>query len=121
MLDVSHLRVIMLVFGLPGCGACEDYVPRLKARAKEFEEVDVFDDRTSNSKRKMKAKVGTLPIFIYNVDARDPELQKLADQYEIQAMPTTIVLVRPQGALRYEGPISDKQIDFVLGEAVKYI
>jgi thiol-disulfide isomerase/thioredoxin len=121
MLDVSHLNVIMLVFGLPGCGACEDYVPRLKAQAREFEDIDIFDESVSKSKRKVKAKAGTLPVFIYNVDAQDPELQALADQYEIRAMPTTIVLVRPSGALRYEGPISDKQINYVLGEAIKYI
>lgn len=129
MLDVSHLNAIVLVFGMTGCSACEDYVPRLKAVAKEFPEVDIYDENSDKSKRKRKVPIGTLPIFFYDVNSSDQALQTLADQYQVSAMPTTIALIRyrdawgrlQQGALRYEGSISDGQIRYVLKETVSRI
>ena len=123
MLDVSHLNAIVLVFGMPGCGACEEYIPRLKLRAQALHEEyrTVVIDEASGTKRKSKVKVGMLPIFIYDVESEDLELQKLADQYEIKAMPTTIVLIRPQGALRLEGAIADGHIDHILKQAAEYV
>lgn len=117
MTDVSKFRVIILVFGMPGCHACEDYVPRLRARAaalKKSKKTFLYENGKS-------LPDGVLPIFIYDVNSENKPLQALADQYKIEAMPTTIVLVRPSGARRFEGALSDTQIDHVLTEAAQYI
>ncbi len=115
--DVSHLKVIVLVFAMPECGACEEYTPRLLKRVNAFK-------RSGHPfvvyKSGMSLNEGQIPIFLYNVASDGKGVQALADQYKIEATPTTLVLVRPEGALRLEGAINDAQIDHVLTSASAY-
>lgn len=115
--DVSHLNVIILVFAMPDCGHCEEYTPRLLNRVSAF--------RRKGSpfviyKNGMKLDKKDIPVFIYNAASDGKGVQELADRYAVQATPTTLVLVRPEGALRLEGAIDDDQIDYMLTSALAY-
>lgn len=98
MTDVSNERVLVIVFGMTDCPACEEYIPRFMARARPFQ-------------------TNGVPVFVYDVASPDPRLQAFADRYEISGTPTTLVLPRGKGFIKVEGVLDDHQIDDLLRKA----
>ncbi len=71
---------IVVVFTIPGCPACEDYMPVFRQIAGHFPGVQH-----------------------YVIDASTPQGAPYADHFGIQATPTTMVLRNPVGAIKAEG------------------
>ena len=86
--NLGQANAVIIVFVMEGCGACEAYVPQFQAVAQEF------NDR--------------VPAFILDVNSQQGH--SLADQFEVMATPTTMVLRRPVGAIKAEGALSPAQI-----------
>ena len=96
--DLANVRTVIMVFTLQGCGACEEYLPRLQRAAQAM------------------LRQG-LMVLVYDAADTRPDVQALMDQYEINATPTTLLLVRGPGSLKFEGSITDQQIAQVLATA----
>lgn len=99
-------RVIVVVIGQPGCGACEEFVPKMQALAVPFARV--------------------VPVIFMNAADPRPEVQRWMDQYNISATPTTLVLKRKElggGVWKLEGSQEDvacRQImDFAYAQSVR--
>jgi thiol-disulfide isomerase/thioredoxin len=90
-------RSAVVVFHMPGCEACAEYVPRFQRVASQ------------------RARV---PVYI--LDANAPQNQALADRLNVTAVPCTFVLRQPHGVMRREGGLSDEEIVWVLAVAAHY-
>jgi thiol-disulfide isomerase/thioredoxin len=85
---VPPANAVVVVFAMKECPACADYMPRFQAVASQF-----------------AGRVG------YQIlDANAPGVQALAERFNIEATPTTLVLRRPVGAIKAEGSLSDGEI-----------
>ena len=101
-----NARVVVVVVGQPGCGACEEYLPKVQAIAPSYARV--------------------LPIVILSAADPRPEVQAWMDQYKIEATPTTLVLRRRElggGVWKMEGLQDDAVIrqvmDFAYAQSVR--
>jgi len=86
--DLSGARCVIIVLGQDGCPACAEYEP-------------VF--------RRVAASHARIPIAVLNIDSTQGTA--LADAYDVEATPTTLLLRRPVGAIRAQGAISDAALD----------
>jgi thioredoxin-related protein len=111
MSDLGNTRALILVFAMPGCHACHDYLPRLekelkrwRANGAQFEQHEIGKSYTR----------GQIPVAIFDATSKDAQLQALCDAYQISSMPTTILLMHNAHPVRHEGAISDQEIYDVL-------
>ena len=91
----SH--VVVVLFTIPGCEACEEYKPRFRRIAQHYQ--------------------NQFPIFM--LDANDPKNADLATRLNVMAVPASFVLRRPTGMVRVEGAIPDQQIAWLFGLAAR--
>ena len=89
-------RVMVVVVGQAGCPACEEYLPRFRARAQRY--------------------AGAFPIHVFEADKFPQE----ADRLQITDTPTTLVLRAPQGQLRWTGAQTNGGIDEILDLAYRH-
>ena len=96
---LANANAVIIVFVMPGCGACELYRPTFTAAAERY-----------------RARV---PAYI--VDVTTPEGAQIADAYGVVATPTTMALRRGVGAIRADGAQSPQSIDqlFQVAAAVR--
>lgn len=87
-------RAIVVVFTIPGCPACEDYVPQFQRVAGQYPNVKS-----------------------YVIDASTPQGGPYADHFDIQATPTTMVLRHPTGAIKTEGALHEADVHRLFGIA----
>ncbi len=66
-------RIVIVVVHLAGCPACEEYVPRLRALSGSYERMGI-------------------PVLYVNAEDQRPEAQRWMDEYDIQEMPSTLVI-----------------------------
>jgi thiol-disulfide isomerase/thioredoxin len=99
-MDASQARVIVAVFVMDGCPACHDYLPRFQQVADPY------------------AKAG-VPIIVYDAASEDPAVQQLADRWDIQATPTTVVALRGPGLLKEEGSMGEADIKKLMDTAYR--
>lgn len=112
-MDLAPYRVVIAVFGMDGCGACETYIPRLAERAKRHGwRFHVYEPKKPVPKN-------AIPILIYDAASPDPQVQELANRYAVSATPATIVLRRGPGSFKVEGGLDDAQIDHLLTIALE--
>lgn len=97
MVDLSKFKIVIVIFAQPGCGACEDYLPRFKALAAPYE--------------------SCLPVVV--LDVNDQKFAWLADRHKVEYTPTTLVLRKPRGAIKIDGSVDDGKIQEILHTAVK--
>jgi len=97
-------NVVVLAFHMKGCGACEEYLPRLRKIA-----------RTPRPELGGLAYSDYIPI--YEIDANQRE--DLSNKYLIQYTPTTIILRRPTGMIRRDSALTDAEIEHLLGVALR--
>jgi thiol-disulfide isomerase/thioredoxin len=112
--DLSTHRVAVIVFAMDGCGACDHYVPRLVAKAQEL---NTHGYSFAIYEPGKPVPRNAVPILLYDAASMEPEIQKLADRFAVQATPTTIVLSRGAGSFKVEGNLADNQITWLLNMA----
>ena len=93
---LANANAVIIVFVMPGCGACELYKPTFIAAAERY-----------------KARV---PAYV--MDVTTPAGAQVADAYGVVATPTTMVLRRGNGAIRADGAQSPQSIDQLFQVAV---
>ena len=94
-LDLTNANVIVIVFVMDGCPACENYLPRFKRIAKPY------------------SKAG-IQIAVFDANSKDDRVQDFADRINVRATPTTAVLPRGQGLVKVEGAVDDATIKQLL-------
>jgi thioredoxin-like negative regulator of GroEL len=96
-MDPNNARVVVVLFTIAGCEACEEYKPRFQRAARQFQQY--------------------IPIIL--LDANDPRNQDFAQRLNVANVPATFVLRRPTGVIRAEGTLPDSQIAWLLGVAAR--
>ncbi len=87
-MDLSQFNVVVIVFTMPGCPACSEYVPRFQQVAQQFS--------------------GRVPSFV--VDSNSQSGGPLADRLMVTATPTTLILRKPTGAIKAEGALPSEEV-----------
>jgi thiol-disulfide isomerase/thioredoxin len=85
---------IVVVFTIPGCPACEDYIPQFQQVAGQYPTVQS-----------------------YVIDASTQQGGPYADRFGVEATPTTMVLRNPTGAIKTEGALDIGAIHHLFGIA----
>ena len=96
-INLDQSSVVIIVFTVPGCGACENYKPRFQQIAQRYAQ--------------------HVPVIMAN--ANDPKYQDLANKYNVDNVPATFVLRKPSGLIRVEGAIPDNQIIWLFEVALR--
>lgn len=113
-MSVAQAKVVILVFAMPGCPACHDYLPRIynhiDAAQKAGNMIVLYQEN-------MIVPAHVIPVVVVNSQSGDPALQKLCDQHDITALPTTIVLPRWGMPMRYDGALDDAGIHKMFADA----
>lgn len=105
--DLRQISVLVVVFGMDGCGACDAYIPKFtKQVAAAGAPFTIWAPGD-------KLARGQIPVLFYDASSEDPELAAFADQLKITATPTTCVLTR-YGTTKVEGAIPPEQVDALL-------
>lgn len=114
--DLANTKVLLVIFAMPGCGACDEYLPRFLEVVSKFRtyglpftvwnEGDVIQE-------------GQIPILVLDAASKDETIQDFADKLKISATPTTALMTR-SSTHKIEGSIGDDQIDSVLRSASDY-
>ena len=112
MIDLGNTRVLIVVFAMPGCGACDEFIPELLSKIKKHGEP--FHVVSKNS----KITPGEIPVMLYDAAAEDSELQAFADGLGITATPTTCLMTRNFGTVKIEGAVESAEIDQLLRDAL---
>lgn len=110
MISLEGVKVIVFVFGMEGCPACEHYVPRMQHEASQLAAQGfpfVVDPHGPIAP-------GSIPILFYDAASEDKTVQALADRYNVRATPTTIVATRGPGSIKCEGSLANNQIQWLL-------
>jgi len=116
MADLHHINVVLIVFAMPGCPACEDYLPRFRRQVVAFQRYHhPFVFHTEGA----PVASGTIPICVFDSASTDPGVQALADQHHVSALPTTVLATRYYGNERLEGALSDREIYDLLVRATQ--
>jgi thiol-disulfide isomerase/thioredoxin len=110
MINLEAQKVVVLVFGMDGCPACEHYIPRLAAEAQGLTEQGF----PFSVNPEVQPTADTVPILVYDAASPDAEVQKLADRFNVTATPTTVIATRGPGSAKYEGNLATNQIQWVL-------
>jgi hypothetical protein len=113
-INLSKHSAAVLVFAMEGCGACDHYVPRLVAKVEELKRHGYPFVVYSEG---VKLGQNAIPVLLCDAASPEPEVQKLADRFEISATPSTVVLARGEGSFKVEGNLADNQIVWVLNMA----
>lgn len=91
-------QIVIIIFKIKGCPACAEYIPRFRRMAIPYR--------------------GRFPMHV--VDAESNEHTNLADQFNVQEVPVTLVLRYPNGIMRYEGALDNNEIKNMLALANRY-
>ncbi len=110
MVDLDHSNVVVLVFGMEGCGACEHYIPRLVAEAEALRQAGYPIVVNPSGQLPPNA----VPVMIYDAASPDGAVQRLADRFVVSATPSTIVACRGPGSFKCEGSLANNQIQWLL-------
>lgn len=112
--SLEHTRALIVVFAMPGCPACEEYVPRLERQVEGFKNLG---HPINFHEAGAEIVPRTIPILVYDTTSKDAELVALCDVHKITNLPTTLLMTR-QGTSRIEGGLNDQQIYEMLSAAV---
>jgi thiol-disulfide isomerase/thioredoxin len=114
VIDIGNQKVVVIVFAMGECPACEAYLPRLLAEAEQLKAhaypFVVYVPGQTISPR-------AIPLVVYDAASPDPAIQALADRFEVSATPTTLVLMRGPGSFKVEGSLANNQISWLLNMA----
>lgn len=109
--NLDHVRALVVIMAMPGCGACHEYLPRFQrvlaawqAQGHPFVVGDQFGP-------------GQIPVLYYDGTSQDPGIVAFADSHAVSGMPSTILLTRNAGPVKLEGAIDDSEIHALLHSA----
>lgn len=125
-LDLTPYRVVIFVFGMPECPACENYVPRLIERVQQWNADNqqrgtpppfqvVTDEQAIAG---VALQPGVVPIIFLDVSSTDKAIDDLANRCHVQATPSTVLMVRGPGTYRVDGALPTGHIDQILQAAL---
>lgn len=109
--SLEHTNVVLVVFAMPGCPACEEYLPKL------YKAVEVYKSHGHPFvvyELGMTLQRGQIPVVVYDSTSQDPEVQAFADQHNISGLPTTLMLPKRGRSGRWEGGLADADIYSIL-------
>jgi thiol-disulfide isomerase/thioredoxin len=111
--DLRNTRVLVVVWAMPGCGACDDYLPiflqQVEAHRQQGAPFHVWSPGR-------QIKPGEIPVLLYDASSENEELQDFADRLKVTATPTTYVLTH-WGTTKVEGAVDANEIDKLLNTA----
>lgn len=99
-MDRPQANVVVVLFVMDGCPACEEFFPRFKKLVEPY------------------AKAG-IPVAVYDAASEDQHVQDLADRWGVEATPTTIVARRGPGIIKEEGSVDDATLKGLLDAAYR--
>lgn len=115
MTDLANTNILIMVFAMPGCPACHEYLPKLERQVEGFKKLGhpfiVYQNGMALPPR-------SIPVVIIDSTTKDGEVQALLDQHGIANLPTTILIPRTGYPAKYEGALDDNQIYQLLNAAV---
>lgn len=115
MSNVSPINVAIVVFAMPGCPACEGYLPKLLKQVEGYRKLGypfiVYEIGYA-------LQPGQIPVLVYDLTSADPSVQAFANQHKIENAPTTVLLPKVGYPARFEGDIGDDGIYKMLNMAV---
>jgi hypothetical protein len=114
MVDLRNTSVLIVVWAMPGCGACDQYLPeftkRVNALKKRGAPLHIYQPGDV-------LEPGQIPVMFYDAAAENEELQAFADKLGVTATPTTCVMTK-RGTTKVEGAIPPGDIDKLLVDAL---
>lgn len=116
-LDVSRCSAVIVVFAMDGCGACEDYKPRLEREIARWQASGaplVFCE-TANA----TFVAPQVPVILLDAQSSDEQIQGWADQFDVEGLPTTVLFRRNAQPLKIEGAIDNAKIYDLLAQATR--
>ena len=111
---LANTKVVIIVFAMHGCPACEDYLPRLYGQIEGYQKMGhpfVIYQGAGLAK-------GQIPIMVYDSTSQEKSLQDFANLHKIENLPTTLLLPKVGHSTRYEGALSNQQIYTFLNNAI---
>jgi hypothetical protein len=111
---LANTKVVIVVFAMHGCPACQDYLPRLYRQVEGYQKMGhplvIYQGETL-------AK-GQIPVMVYDSTSQAPDLQNFANLHKIENLPTTLLLPKIGGSERREGALTDQEIYTLLNTAI---
>lgn len=111
--DLRRTKAVLVVFAMPGCGACDDYLPKFMERIEAYIAVGAPFIVWSPGQQ---IRPGQIPVLLYDAASKADELQDFADRLKVTATPSTYLLTRT-GTHKVEGSIQPAEIDKLLVSA----
>lgn len=111
MIDLRNTRALVVVWAMPGCGACDEYLPVFLERVAIAQKTHGVPFKVISGNQKVEP--GEIPILLYDAAAENEGLQDFADRLGVTATPTTCMLTR-HGTTKIEGAIPAGEIDKLL-------
>lgn len=115
MIDLGRYKTLIVVWHMQGCGACEEFIPRVLKQAEAYKSclgvLVAPNDRAAHIQT---------PAAILFLDANNPKYTKWAEQYKIESTPTTYVMFRKQQHRNRKivGAVDDREIVGFLNHAM---
>ncbi len=106
MSDLSKCRAIVIVFSMEGCPYCDEYQPRFEQQLGRFLEAGTPLVHYSGGALAPHA----IPVIFLDGASTDPQISALADQHQVEGMPTTLLLRRYRAPVKLEGAASEREI-----------
>lgn len=110
MSDLRNVKSMVVVFAMPGCHACHDYLPRFKKQLAGFQAAP-YNVPFRYYEPGQPIDRGAIPVMILDATSQDPSIVEFANLHGVSGMPTTLILfntgVRP---IKYEGAIDDAEL-----------
>lgn len=112
-MSLAHVKSLVVVFVMPGCPACEDYKPRFEAQVEQW----MAHGQPLYWYKSGAVPPRAIPVLVLNATSDDPSVVGFADQYDIKALPTTLLLTQNAKPVKIEGALDDQQIYELLASA----
>src|SRR5262245_20735674 len=111
--DLRSTKAVIVVFAMHGCGACDDYLPKLMERVEAHAAHGAPFLVWSPGQ---KIRPGQIPVLLYDAASKNDELQDFAYRLQVKATPSTYLLTRT-GTHTIEGSVASAEIDRLLVSA----
>ncbi len=113
-MNLESQNVVVYVFAMHECPACEHFLPRFIAEAEALNATLAPQGISFVVNPMTQPPPRSIPILVFDAAAQDDAVQKLADRYSVTATPTTIVATRGPGSFKCEGSLANNQIQWLL-------
>ena len=115
MLAQAGTKVVVIVFGMNGCPACGEYLPRFFQQVEGFQKLGhpfvIYSPGHPVGPKQ-------IPIIVLDSESNNDQVQFLANHHGVSALPTTIIQPKVGYPAKYEGSLSDQEIYQLLSVAV---